>query len=357
MTIAFLMKRGVLTIGLALMLAVLAPAASEQLGLGMSAHAQQQGQVPGNSLGGTSDADFWRMIKGGGVQGGIQGSVSIPDKKAGMLVQAEGEQWRALRNGPLKEYGGYALGGMLLLLLLFFLIRGRIKVDAGMSGRLVQRFSDFERSVHWLTASSFVLLGLTGLNILYGRYVVLPVVGPEIFGAITYYGKLSHNFIGFAFILGVFLMLVIWAVHNIPNKYDVIWLAKAGGMLSKGHPPAKKFNAGQKILFWMTIASGIVLGWTGLQLMFPFGGLLSFALATSIFDMQLIVLIHSIVALVMVCVIFGHIYIGTVGMQGAFDAMGSGMVDENWAHEHHSVWLEELKEKDEAGSGARQPAE
>lgn len=357
MTIAKFLRRGLAVAVLAALAAAFAPGTIDRMEPGKAAVAQQQGTVPGNTQGISSDADFWRMIKGGGVQGGIQGNVSIPDKKAGMLVQAEGEEWRALRNGPLKEYGGYALGAVVLVLLLFFLVRGRIKIDAGFSGRLIERFTNLERGVHWMTATSFVLLGITGLNILYGRHIVMPVVGPEIFGAITYYGKIAHNYIGFAFIAGILMMLVMWAVHNIPNKYDMIWLLKGGGMFSKGHPPARKFNAGQKILFWMTIASGIVLGWTGLQLMFPFGGLLSFALATSIFDMQLIVLIHSIVALVMICVIIGHIYIGTIGMQGAFDAMGSGMVDENWAHEHHSVWLDEVKSEGGEIRPGHQPAE
>ncbi len=351
---------GWITVFLALALIAIAPSLQTPHSPGgAKAYAQQQGAVPGQSLGNTSDADFWRMIRSGGAgtKGGIQGSVSIPDKKAGMLVQSEGEQWRSIRNGPLKTYGAYALGGMVLLLVLFFLIRGRVKIEAGLSGRLIERFTTIERAAHWLTASSFILLGVTGLNLLFGKHVLLPVVGPSIFGVITYYGKISHNFIGFAFMVGIVLMFVMWVVHNIPSRHDLVWLAKGGGLIGKGHPPAKKFNAGQKVIFWTTVGGGAVLSWTGLQLMFPFGGILSFALATSIFDMQLIVLIHSILAVVMVCVIIAHIYIGTIGMEGAFDAMGSGYVDENWAHEHHSIWLDEVKNEAGEIDTAKQPAE
>ncbi|MDQ2103700.1 formate dehydrogenase subunit gamma [Azospirillum isscasi] len=280
---------------------------------------------------GTSKADMWQ-----GIRSGVQGTVTIPNKSAGVLVQSEGEAWRSLRNGPLSTYGGWVLGGMLGLLVLFFLVRGRIRIDGQKTGRTIQRFNAFERGVHWLTAGSFIVLAFTGLNVLYGRHTILPLMGPEAFAAMTQYGKFAHNYLGFAFMLGIVLIFVMWVKHNIPERNDIAWALKAGGLFSKGvHPAAKKFNAGQKVIFWATVLGGAALGFTGVQLLWPF----SFA---SMADMQLYQLIHSAVAVVLIAIVIAHIYIGSVGMEGAFDAMGTGDVELQWAREHHSLWVQEV---------------
>ena len=225
------------------------------VGAGMVSHgasAQTRGAVPGESIGNSSTADMWRAIRRGN-----PGRVSLPDPRTGVLIQSEGENWRAVRNGPVSTWGAWLLGGMLLALLVFFLIRGRIKIDAGLSGRLMERFNDVERFAHWVTASSFVVLGLTGLNMLYGRYVIKPMIGGEAFSTFTLWGKYVHNFMGFAFILGIVMILILWVRDNIPNGYDLVWLSKGGGLFTKGaHPPAKKFNAGQKIVFWLVVLAG-----------------------------------------------------------------------------------------------------
>lgn len=321
------------------------------------------GSVPGDTQGITSDADQWRAIRQG-----IQGTVSIPDKKAGQLVQSEGDNWRAFKNGPLTTWGAWALAGIVILLALFYLLRGRIRVEHGMSGRTITRFVDIERIAHWLLAVSFLILAFTGLNISYGKFVLLPVIGASAFSAITIAGKWLHNYVAFAFMVGLVMVLVLWIKENIPNKYDLKWIARGGGMFTKGsHPPAKKFNAGQKIIFWAVILGGISISMSGIALMFPF----EFSLFSKTFafinlfgtdlptnlapvqEMQLSTLWHSIVALALIVVIIAHIYIGTIGMEGAFDAMGTGEVDENWAKEHHSVWVEELKQsKGSKKSGA-----
>ena len=280
---------------------------------------------------GGNKADLWR-----GIRSGEQGTVSIPNKSAGVLVQSEGEAWRSLRNGPLSTYGVWVLGGMLGLLVLFFLVRGRIRIDGRKTGRTIQRFNAFERGVHWLTAGSFIVLAITGLNVLYGRYTILPLLGPDVFAAMTSYGKFVHNYLGFAFMIGIALIFLMWTKHNIPNRGDIDWALKAGGLFSKGvHPPARKFNAGQKVIFWATVLGGAALGFTGVQLLFPF----SFA---SMADMQLYQLIHAGVAVVLIAVIIAHIYFGSVGMEGACDAIGSGEVELQWAREHHSLWVEEV---------------
>ena len=172
---------------------------------------------------------------------------------------------------------------------------------------------------------------------MYGKFVLIPILGKPAFAAISYYGKFIHNYLAFPFMLGVVLMFVIWVRHNLFDRYDLNWLLKAGGLLVKGvHPPARRFNFGQKFVFWSVIFGGAALSVSGLVLLFPFT-------VTDIFGMQDAQLIHAAVALVLIAIMIGHIYIGSLGMVGAFDAMGTGMVDKNWAKEHHSVWVEELE--------------
>jgi formate dehydrogenase subunit gamma len=279
-----------------------------------------------------NNAEMWR-----GVRQGVQGYVSIPDKKAGVLVQSEGENWRNWRNGPVSTWGSWAILGMIVVLALFFAVRGRIRIEKGRTGATVLRFNGFERFIHWLTAVSFILLALTGLVVLYGRYVLLPIMPPGMFAAIAMGSKAVHNYISFAFMLGVVLTFIVWVRWNLPSRADLTWFAKGGGLFSKhSHPPAWKFNAGQKLVFWSVVLGGIALSLTGLVLLFPFQW-------ADLQGMQLALLLHAVIGLVMVAIIIAHIYIGTLGMEGAFDAMGTGRVDENWAREHHSLWVAELK--------------
>ena len=269
------------------------------------------------------------------LQGNLHGRVSIPDQKSAMLIQPEGQNWRALRDGTLKTVSAVVLLGMIAALVVFYVVRGKIRIDAGPSRRRIQRFNGVERFAHWITAASFLVLALTGLNLVFGRWLLIPLLGPEAFATMTVYGKLAHNFLSFPFVLGIVLMLLIWVRHNIPNGGDIAWIKVAGGLFSKGkHPPAKKFNAGQKLIFWMVVAGGGVVAASGYVLLFPFA-------VTDIAGMQLAHMIHAVLSVVLIAGIIGHIYIGSIGMEGAFDAMGSGEVDVNWAREHHSLWLEE----------------
>jgi formate dehydrogenase subunit gamma len=324
------------------------------------------GNVPGDVLGSSSDAELWRAVRRG-----VQGNVSIPNEQAGVLIQANGENWRNFRNGPLSTYGIWGLIGIIGFLALFFLLRGRVKIQSGESGQLIERFNGIERFTHWMTAVSFIILAITGLNVLYGRYVILPALGPDVFSALTIAGKYAHNFLAFPFMLGVAMMFLLWIGHNIPNRHDLVWLAKGGGFFSKhSHPPARKFNAGQKIIFWLVVLTGLTLSVSGVALMFPFEispwgktfaviNMVGFDLPTNLTamqEMQLSQLWHSVVALFIIAVILAHIYIGTIGMQGAFDAMGSGKVDINWAREHHNLWVEEQQQKASSDAHA-QPAE
>jgi formate dehydrogenase subunit gamma len=320
--------------------------------------AQRALDQPPDTLGPSGKSDEWRHIRRG-----VQGNVSIPDKQAGVLIQSEGENFRAVRNGPLSTWGAWVLLGVIAVLALFFALRGRIKLEGGWSGLLVERFNSIERFTHWLTAVSFVILALSGLNMLYGRYVLLPIIGSVAFSWLTRIGKIAHNYLAFAFMVGIVLMFVLWLRENIPNRHDWQWLKRAGGFFSKhDHPPAEKFNAGQKLVFWLVILGGVSVSLSGLALLFPFrlawfshtfAFLNIFGLGlptdlTPLQETQLSQIWHAIIGLLMMALIIGHIYIGTIGMEGAFDAMGTGKVDRNWAQEHHQLWVAEMKQQSPA---------
>jgi len=261
----------------------------------------------------------------------IAGRISIPDSKAGTLIQPEGREWRKLHQYVAPLFGAIVILGMLAALALFYSIRGRIRVEKGFSGINVLRFTSFERFVHWMTAVCFVILGLTGLNIVFGRPLLLPLVGPDAFSTLTQYGKYAHNYLGAPFALGIAIMFFMWVWQNLPSPIDWQWIKQGGGFIGKGRPPAKRFNFGQKTIFWSVVLIGGAISVTGFVLLFPFWG-------TTIWGMQLAQLVHSAGGLLLFAVILAHIYIGSLGMEGAFSAMGSGTVDLNWAREHHSIW-------------------
>lgn len=326
------------------------------------------------TLGGASDSDVFLALR----YGTADVTVSTNAPAAGVLIQDRGMWWWQFREGPLSTYGGYLLIGTLVFLLLFYLLRGKIMIDGAKTGRTMIRFTGFERFGHWLFAISFLVLGATGLLSLFGRTFLIPVFGKDAFATLALASKWVHNNVAWAFMLGLVIIIVNWTMHNIPNRHDLAWLAKGGGLFSKGvHPPAKKFNAGQKLIFWGCVILGLSISASGLSLLFPFEMPMfakTFAILNSTGlpeilgmgvlpeqmapheEMQFAQLWHSIVAFVFMAMIFAHIYIGSIGMEGAFDAMGSGEVEEQWAKEHHSLWVEEVKAK-EASSGATTPAE
>jgi formate dehydrogenase subunit gamma len=198
----------------------------------------------------------------------------------------------------------------------------------------VHRFNAFERFSHWLTASSFVVLALTGLNITFGKLLLMPLIGHDAFSRIAEAAKYVHNFISFAFVIGLASIVTLWFRDNIPGKVDIVWLKEGGGFVGAKHPPAGRFNAGEKLVFWFALGSGLAVIASGYLLLFPF-------YVTDIFGMQIAQGVHAVVAVLFVAVIIAHIYIGTLGMEGAFEAMGTGYVDLNWAKEHHRLWLEQ----------------
>ncbi|GBD43087.1 Formate dehydrogenase, nitrate-inducible, cytochrome b556(Fdn) subunit [bacterium HR40] len=319
------------------------------------AGAASEAVPPVNLLPKASDAEVWAQIRKGGAGFAVQSGPMAP-----VLIQSEGEVWRDVRNGPYRAYAGWFLIGVVVAIAVFYLLRGRIRLEHPPTGVRVRRFGWFERFTHWLTAVCFVVLAVTGLSLMYGRELVLPVIGKEAFAVWSMWGKLAHNYLAFGFMLGLALMFVQWVWFNLPNRHDLAWLLRGGGLFGGGHPPARKFNAGQKILFWLVILGGLSLSLSGLQLLFPYQFHFfrdTFATLNSWFgtglptelgplaEQQLAVIWHGTVAVFLIGVILGHIYIGTLGMEGAIDAMWEGEVDLEWAREHHNLWVEELERR------------
>ena len=283
----------------------------------------------------------------------ISGRCSLPDQKACTLEQPAGRDWRRFHQVTLPWIGGIAIIGMLALLVAFYLKRGMVRIEAGRSGRSLVRFNTLERTVHWMTAACFIILALSGLNITFGKQLLLPLIGPQAFTAVSEWAKYAHNYLSFPFTLGVILIFLMWIAWNIPNRADVEWLKEGGGLVAGRHPPAGRFNGGQKLIYWIVVLGGGAVAVTGYLLMFPFYG-------TTIAGMQLAQIVHGVVAMLFIAAMLAHIYIGSIGMEGAFEAMWDGSVDANWAKEHHSRWAEQEAAKGQEtapASGKMQPAE
>src|SRR3954462_13402707 len=202
----------------------------------------------------------------------ISGRCTLPDQKACTIEQPAGRDWRHFHEVTLRWIGAISIIGVLALLIVFYLVRGMVRLESGRSGRVLVRFSGFERFVHWMTAACFIVLALSGLNITFGKPLLLPIVGPEPFTALSQWAKYSHNYLSFPFTVGVFLILLMWIAGNIPNKVDWEWLKRGGGMVGHDHPPAYRFNAGQKMIYWIVVLGGAAVAISGYVLMFPFYG-------------------------------------------------------------------------------------
>ena len=323
-------------LALMLMVAIAAPASAQQ-------------RNPDGSVNPTASAVKEQQLLNALQSGGsISGRVSIPDQKSANLIHPAGRDWRQFHEVTLRWIGATAVLGMLIILVAFYLIRGQVKLESGYSGRRLVRFNAFERFVHWMTATCFIILALSGLNITFGKPLLMPLLGEGAFAAWSQWAKYAHNYLSFPFAIGVFCILLMWIGGNIPNKVDVEWLKRGGGIVGHDHPPAYRFNAGQKMIYWIVVIGGMAVAVSGYLLMFPF-------YATGIEGMQLAQTVHAIIAMLFVAAMLGHIYIGTIGMEGAFEAMGEGTVDVNWAKEHHALWLEQEMARTGPNQSQRQP--
>jgi formate dehydrogenase subunit gamma len=268
----------------------------------------------------------------------VEGRIDIPNPREAVLIQPAGRTWDYFHEVILHWFGAIVILGMIAVLAIGYLIIGRIRISNGRSGTKIPRFNGFERFSHWLTAVSFVVLGLTGLNITFGKILLLPVLGPDRFSDLSQACKYVHNFVSFSFVIGFILIVELWIKDNIPRQVDVTWLKEGGGFIKSKNPPAGRFNAGEKLVFWLALAAGASVIVSGYFLMFPF-------YLTDIAGMQIAQVVHAVIALLFISLILAHIYIGTLGMEGAFEAMAEGTVDLNWAKEHHSLWFDEMADR------------
>ena len=276
----------------------------------------------------------------------IEGRGTLPDVRSYVLEQPGGRTWRTFHDVYLRWIAVVAIFGILATLAAYYLWHGTIRFEGGWSGRKMLRFTAYERFVHWLTAVSFFVLAITGLNFTFGKEVLLPLMGPEAFSAWAGAAKYAHNFTSFSFTLGILLMFLIWVLNNLPQRVDIEWLRSGGGMFGGKEPPTGRFNTGEKFIFWMSVFAGTIVSASGYVLLFPFWG-------TGIETVQLVQVVHSVVAMLFIAGMLVHMYMGTIGTEGAFDSMISGEVDVNWAKSHHSLWYAEEMAR---GSGNRSQA-
>jgi formate dehydrogenase subunit gamma len=325
--------------GCAIALVLLLPLAGTSVAQQQETQQQRAQSQPGNN------APVWRDVRSGKEE-----YTSIKGREMGVLVQTYGETWRQLRNAWITPIVGWLIAAVVLVLGAFYKWRGSIKIHGAPTGRLIQRFTPFERYTHWVVGISFAVLGVSGLVMMVGKYVLLPVIGYTLFAWLAQLSKHLHNFLGPVFIVSLLMFIVMFARDNLPAVHDIKWFAKAGGMISGEHVPSGKFNAGEKVWFWTgVVVLSLIVSASGLVLLFP-----NFDQVRAVMIESHVV--HAVAAGLVMAMSLGHMYLGSIGMEGAYEAMRSGYVDETWAKEHHEYWYNDVKSgKVRAGSALSQP--
>ena len=282
-------------------------------------------------------ANFWRVVREG-----VPAYTSTPQQGHTALIKNGGENWREIRNGLIARFSPWILGAALVVMGLFYLLVGQDKLEKPRSGVTIERYTFGERFLHWYTALLFIIMAMSGLSLLLGRIALIPIFGHPIVSGYLHASKVLHNYCGPLLLVGIFLEFVIWFRINIPKKNDLQWLKNMGGMIGSGpRPHTEKINGGEKGWFWLVFVFGIAVGITGTLLDFPIWG-------QTRFIMQLSHVIHATVAVLFVAVSLGHIYMGTLGVEGVFEGMWTGSVDAVWAEQNHDLWYEEkMPEKEE----------
>jgi len=318
------------------------PDASEDPKYMQQSNAERDRVQPGNN------APMWRDVGRG-----VEGVTSWPRSQApeaGVLIQPQvqypgsrlttaGEAWRQVRNQWIIPYGGSLLLIVLLALALFYFGKGTIEQHGRDTGRKIERFTPFERAAHWSNAIAFVTLAVSGIVMAFGKYFLLPVMGLTLFGWLSYALKNIHNFVGPLFLVSLVIVFATFLRDNLPKREDLRWMLKAGGLFGKQEIPSHRFNAGEKVVFWGGVfLLGAIVAGSGLVLNMLIPGLL-YERGT----MQIAHMIHGVASVLMMAMFLGHIYMGTLGMRGAYSAMRTGYVDETWAKEHHEYWYDDIK--------------
>jgi formate dehydrogenase subunit gamma len=303
---------------------------------------QQQRAVtqPGNN------APVWREVRSGQSP---YTNTTVKGRETEVLVQSWGDTWRRIRNGPVTFWGGWLVLAAALAVAALYFTSGTVQLHDKPSGRMIRRFTPLEQVAHWCMGISFVVLGISGLVMLFGKHVLLPVIGYTLFAWLTALSKNLHNFVGPFFIVSTVIFVALFARDNLPRAYDIQWFGRAWGYVTgRDHPPSGKFNGGEKIWFWSGVVGlSIVVSVSGVILLFP-----NFDQTRAV--MQQAWIWHAVAAVLFMCMSFGHIYLGTLGVAGAYQAMRTGYVDEVWAKEHHEIWYNEVKsgQRSEAAGGA-----
>ncbi|MBE0621593.1 MAG: formate dehydrogenase subunit gamma [Burkholderiales bacterium] len=288
--------------------------------------AQRQQVQPGNN------APTWRAARSG-----VAGYTSVQGRETGVLIQSEGETWRQLRNGPITRYGGWLVVLVLIAMGAFYMVRGPLGLHSPPTGKMIERFSAFERIAHWSMAISFCILAITGLTMLFGKHLLLPIIGHTLFSWLAELGKNLHNFVGPIFLFSIVVFVIKFIRDNLPRAYDITWLAKGGGVIGDEVVPCGRFNAGEKLWFWGgVIGLGTISGASGLVMDFP-----NFDQSRSV--MMIANIVHVVSGVWFIAWSLTHIYLGTIGTTGAYEAMRNGYVDETWAREHAQYWYEDVK--------------
>jgi formate dehydrogenase subunit gamma len=318
------------------------PDASEEPGYATQTNAEREKVQPGNN------APMWRAVGAG-----VTGHSSLPVKQApeagnliqpfvqypGSMLTTAGEAWRQVRNHWILPYGGALLLIALGAVGLFYWRKGTMQLHGAETGRKIERFTAFERSAHWANAIAFSILAISGIVMAFGKYFLHPIIGGTLFGWLSYVLKNLHNFAGPVFAVSLVIVIGTFIKDNLPRKEDIGWLLKGGGLFSGEEVPSHRFNAGEKVLFWAGVfVLGLIVVGSGLVLDMLIPGLQYLR-----GDMQIAHMIHAAAAVLMMALFIGHIYMGTVGMAGAYSAMRTGYVDETWAKEHHELWYDDIK--------------
>src|SRR6202140_1296460 len=245
----FLVRICLLTLAMIVLgIVVSAPAIAQKLG---------PDGAPNPTASVTSERDLLKQVPR------VEGRIDIPDTKAAVLIQPAGRTWDYFHEVLLHWGGAIVILGTIAMLGLAYVIVGRIRIAAGRSGRRILRFEAFERYSHWLTAASFVVLGLTRLNITFGKIVLLPLIGPDAFSSLSQAAKYVHNFTSFAFMAGLVLIAVIFFRDNLLERVDIDWLRQGGGFIKGKHSSAGRFSLGEKLGYWLSLAASIAVSVSG----------------------------------------------------------------------------------------------